>query len=182
MKLLGIAGSLREDSYNESVLRAAQRLVPPPCELRVFPLDEIPLYDADVEAQGTPQPVQELKQAIHECDAVLIATPEYNHGIPGVLKNALDWASRPGGRSPLKGKAVAIITAVPGMTGGARALPQTREALIAVGAHVLPQPEVLIARVHEKIDESGELTDEETARWLSALMQELAELSARLES
>src|SRR5262245_60268308 len=116
VRVLGIAGSLRRGSFNRSLLAAAVELAPEELEIRVFEgLGEIPLYDADVEAAGEPPPVVALKTAISESDALLIATPEYNHSIPGLLKNAIDWASRPAGRSVLNGKPVGMIGATPGL-------------------------------------------------------------------
>src|SRR5205814_8833807 len=123
----GIAGSLRTGSYNRALLRAAQELAPAGLELLTFDLAPIPLYDGDVEAQGDPEPVGALKTAIRDADALLIVTPEYNYGVPGVLKNAIDWASRPPGQSPLNGKPAALMGATPGMTGTARAQLQIRQ-------------------------------------------------------
>src|SRR5690606_28963397 len=127
----GIAGSLRQGSYNRALLRAAQELAPPGMEIRVFErLREVPPYDADLEAMGDPEPVRALKQAIAEADALLIATPEYNHGVPGVLKNAIDWASRPPRSSVLSGKPTAIFGASPGVTGTARAQAALRQSFV----------------------------------------------------
>lgn len=180
-RVLGLSGSLRKGSYNERLLRAAQQLATRPCELEVLSLADVPLYSSDVEALGDPDGVRVLKAAIADADAVLVATPEYNHGIPGVLKNAIDWASRPAGRSPLRGKPAAILTASPGMTGGARAFPQTRLALTAVGAYVLPGPEVVVARVHEKFRD-GELIDDVTRQYLVNLIDALREWTERLRT
>jgi len=119
MKLLGIAGSLREGSYNRSLLRAARELLPEGVELVECEIGGLPFYDGDVEAAGDPEPVVALKNAIRDADALLIATPEYNRGVPGVLKNAVDWASRPPLGSPLTGKHVALMGASTGRAGTA---------------------------------------------------------------
>lgn len=176
----GIAGSLRQGSYNRALLRAAQELAPEGMEIRAFDLAPVPLYNADVEAQGDPEPVVALKAAIREADALLIATPEYNYGVPGVLKNAIDWASRPPGQSPLNGKPAALMGATPGATGTARAQLQLRQAFVFTQTLPLPGPEVLVARAHEKFDEQGRLTDETTRRYVRELLYRLAEWTHRL--
>src|SRR5689334_19794657 len=114
LSVCGIAGSLRRESFNRSLLRAAVELAPPGMTITPFALDPVPLYNGDVEAAGDPPGVVALKEAIGGADALFICTPEYQHGVPGVLKNALDWASRPPGRSVLQGKPVAIVGATPG--------------------------------------------------------------------
>ena len=136
MKILGIAGSLRHGSYNRALLREAELLTPPGVELEQFDLRFLPLFDADVEAAGDPPEVRELKEAIRDADALLIATPEYNRGTSGVLKNAIDWASRPPFGSPLSGKPVAIMGAG-GRSGTASAQTQVRDALGFPRAKVL---------------------------------------------
>src|SRR5262245_39739521 len=120
LEVLGIAGSLRRESYNRGLLRAAQEMAPEGMTIRSFELDAIPLYNGDVEAAGDPAPVAQLKEAIRGADALLLATPEYNYGVPGVLKNAVDWASRPPAKSVLSGKPAAIMGASPGMGGTIR--------------------------------------------------------------
>src|SRR6478752_3631376 len=144
MKVLGIAGSLRAGSYNRSLMRAARELLPEGVELADFDIGSLPFYDGDLEAAGDPEPVVALKDAIRDADALLIATPEYNRGIPGVLKNAVDWASRPALASPLTGKPVAIMGASTGRGGTARAQEQVRAALEFSRANVIEQPEVLV--------------------------------------
>ena len=179
----GLAGSLRAGSYNRSLLRAAQELAPEAMEIRIFDrVGELPLYDADVEAEGDPEPVQALKQAIEEAGALLVATPEYNHGVPGVLKNAIDWASRPARASVLDGKPAAIFGASPGVTGTARAQAQLRQAFVFTNTPVLPQPEILVYRAGEKFDESGRLTDEKTREFVAKLLVALADWARRLGS
>ncbi|HEU4461359.1 MAG TPA: NADPH-dependent FMN reductase [Solirubrobacterales bacterium] len=138
MRVLGITGSLRRDSYNHALLREAAERLPAGAELVEFErLREIPLYDADLEAEETPAAVAELRQATRDADAVLVATPEYNHSIPGVLKNALDWASRPAGQSALNGKPAAVVGASTGMFGAVWAQAETRKVLGALGGRVV---------------------------------------------
>lgn len=138
MKVLGISGSLRRDSHNSALLRTAAERLPAGAELIAFErLNEVPPYDEDVEVGGVPEPVSDLREAIRDADAVLIATPEYNHSIPGQLKNALDWASRPAGQSALNGKPAATIGASTGMFGAVWAQAELRKVLGAMGGRVL---------------------------------------------
>jgi len=138
MRVLGIAGSLRRGSYNHALLREAAERLPAGAELVEFDrLGEIPPYDADVEAEGIPEPVEALRRAMRDADAVVVATPEYNHSIPGVLKNALDWASRPAGQSALTGKPAAVVGASTGMFGAVWAQAETRKVLGALGGRVV---------------------------------------------
>lgn len=177
----GIAGSLRTGSLNRALLRAARELAPAGMEIRIFDgMADIPLYNQDVEATGDPEPVQALKRAIGEADALLVVTPEYNHGVPGVLKNAIDWASRPPRGSVLAGKPAAILGASPGVTGTARAQSQLRQAFVFTNTPVLPQPEILVYRAHEKFDADGRLTDEKTREFVGKLLHELADWTRRL--
>jgi len=174
MRTLGIAGSLRAGSYNRALLQAARELAPAGMEIAEFDLRELPLYDGDVEAAGDPEPVAALKDAIRSADALLIATPEYNRGVPGVLKNAIDWASRPPLGSPLAGKPVAIMGASTGRGGTARAQEQLRAAVEYSRANVLNDPEVLVPEAYMRFDERGRLTDEETRKEIAALLETLA--------
>jgi chromate reductase len=169
VKILGIAGSLREASYNRALLRAARELLPEGVELVEHDISGLPFYDGDVEAAGDPEPVVAFKQAIRDADALLIATPEYNRGISGVLKNAVDWASRPALASPLTAKPIAIMGAATGRSGTARAQEQLRAALEFSRATVLEQPEVLVPEAYMRFDEHGELVD-------GGVRAELAEL------
>jgi len=170
MRLLGIAGSLREGSYNRGLLRATRELLPEGVELVEHDLRELPFYDGDLEAAGDPEPVMALKDSIRAAEAIVIATPEYNRGIPGGLKNAIDWASRPALASPLAGKPVAIMGATTGLAGTARAQQQLRDALEFPGAMVLQQPEVLVSEAYLRFDENGELVDEETRAEIRELL------------
>jgi len=178
MRLLGIAGSLREGSYNRGLLRAARELAPEGVELVEQNLRGLPFYDGDLEAAGDPDSVTELKNAIRRADAIVIATPEYNRGIPGVLKNAIDWASRPALASPLARKPVAIMGATTGFAGTARAQQQLRDALEFPGALVVQQPEVLVSEAYLRFDEYGELVDEETRAEIADLLAVLTRAPA----
>lgn len=174
LKIFGLAGSLRQGSFNRALLHAAVEVAPKGVEIRIFDrLAEVPLFNADVETAGDPEPVVALKSAIREADALLIATPEYNYGIPGVLKNAIDWASRPADASVLQGKPAAIMGATPGMTGTARAQLALRQAFLFTETYAVVQPEVLVARAHEKIDHQGRLKDEATRNFVRGLLDAL---------
>jgi chromate reductase len=180
MKILGFAGSLRAASYNKALLRAARELAPEGMEIEIFDIGEIPLYNEDVERAGVPAPVEEFRAAIRAADAILIAVPEYNHGVPGVLKNAIDWASRPPRESALAGKPAALLGASPGQTGTARAQTQLRASFVFTDTPALPQPEVLVFRAHEKFDADGRLTDEPTRVWIGKLLEALRDWTTRL--
>ena len=182
LKVLGFAGSLRLASYNRALLRAAQERAPDGMVIEVFDLAPVPLYNGDVEAQGDPPGVAALKAAIRAADAVLMVTPEYNHGVPAVMKNAVDWASRPAREAPLGGKPVGIIGASPGMTGSARGQSQLRQAFEFTNSFCMPQPELLVFKAHEKFDEEGRLTDEATARYLGRYLAAFLEWSLRFKA
>jgi chromate reductase, NAD(P)H dehydrogenase (quinone) len=172
MRVLGIAGSLRSASYNRGLLRAAQELAPDGMDIEIVEIRDLPYYDGDVEAAGAPEAVQRLRDAVRAADAVLFTTPEYNRGTSGVLKNAIDWLSRPARQSVLDGKPVAIMGATTGISGTANAQRQVRESLLFPGAQTLPE-EVLVARAGEKFDEHGDLTDPEVRAEVRVLMERL---------
>lgn len=173
--MTAFAGSLRAGSYNRALLRAAVEVAPEAMTIEIVDISAIPLYDADLETAGFPGPVAAFKGAIAAADGLLIATPEYNHGVPGVTKNAIDWASRPPRESPLDGKPVAVIGASPGMTGTARGQSQLRQAFGFTNSYCMPQPQILVARAHEKFDADGRLTDEATRGHLAKFLAAFAD-------
>ena len=171
-RLLGISGSIRSQSNCTAVLRSLQALLPDSASIELFPLDEIPLYNADLDGPAPPAAVAELKQAISRADGIVLCSPEYNYGIPGVLKNAIDWASRPGFKSPLRGKPVLIMTASPGAFGGARAQAEIRAAFAAVLARPIARQHVAIPAVNTKIKD-GRIADEPTVQFLTDAVGDL---------
>lgn len=175
LTVAAIAGSLRKASYNRSLLRAAQELAPGRLRIEIHDLIDIPLYNEDVEKEGVPASVEALRQAIRTADGLLIATPEYNHGVPGVLKNTFDWLSRPPRGSALGGKPTALFGASPGMTGTARSQSQLRLSMVFTNSPAMLQPEVLVAKAHEKFDADGRLTDEKTREFLGKFLQSFVE-------
>lgn len=178
MVVLGISGSLRRDSYNSALLRAAAERLPAGAELLEYDgLASIPPYDADLEEETVPAAVEELRAAVREADAVLVATPEYNHSIPGQLKNALDWVSRPAGQSALSGKPAAVVGASTGMFGAVWAQAETRKVLGALGGRVVER-ELPIAAAHEHFTDGRlELAPEQSEQ----LEEILAELVSEVE-
>jgi chromate reductase len=178
LNVLGIAGSLRRGSFNRALIQAAVELAPDGMTIETFDLNPLPLFNADIEEQGDPLSVVEFKQAIRDADALLFATPEYNYGLPGVLKNALDWASRPP-ESPLNGKPAAIMGASPGRTGTARSQLQLRQTLQSTKSPAMPGPEVLVAQAHELVNEDGVLTDDKTRQYVTKLLEALAQWAPR---
>ena len=177
--ILGIAGSLRRESYNRSALRAAAQLVPAGARLDVFDLDGIPDFNQDDE-QPPPAKVAELKRRVRAADALLFVTPEYNYSIPGVLKNAIDWASRPYGDSAWSGKPAAIMGASLATIGTARAQYHLRQVFVFLDVHAVNQPEVMIGNAAAKFDGAGTLTDERTREAIRELLQNLVDLTERL--
>lgn len=175
MKILGVSGSLRAASFNTALLKAAQELAPEGVAIEIFGLHDLPLFNQDVEDQGDPAPVAAWKDAVRGADALLLACPEYNGGVTGVLKNAIDWASR-GKPAPLDGKVACIIGASPGVTGTVRAQDALRQSLRKVSAVYWPLGEVLVGQAHTKI-EDGRLTDEKSRavlqRHLAAFIEKL---------
>jgi chromate reductase len=173
IRILGIPGSLRNGSFNRAALRAAQMLVLQSVTVNVFELDEIPLYNQDNEFDP-PIAVSKLKKEIRAADAILFVTPEYNYSVPGVLKNAIDWASRPHGDSAWDGKPVAIMGASIGMMGTARAQYHLRQMFVYLNMHALNRPEVMIPLAQDKFDQNGDLRDEFTKKKIQELMIALA--------
>jgi chromate reductase, NAD(P)H dehydrogenase (quinone) len=179
IRILGIAGSLRRQSYNRAALRAATQLAPEGATVDIFEIDGIPPFSEDDE-QGPPAKVTELKQRIRESDAVLFVTPEYNYSIPGVLKNAIDWASRPYGDNAWWGKPAAIMGASPGAFGTARAQYHLRQVMVFLNMFPINQPEVMIRHAHERFDADGNLTDEATRKYIRQLLQSLMDWTRRI--
>lgn len=176
VRILGIAGSLRQASYNRAALRAAQQSVPAGVELEIFELDGIPLYNQDDEAEP-PAAVVRLKSRIAASNAILFVTPEYNYSVPGVLKNAIDWASRPYGQSAWKRKPAAIMGASVGAIGTARAQYHLRQMMVFLDMPVVNQPEVMIGTAAQKFSEQGELTDPASRKLVVQLLEALIELT-----
>jgi chromate reductase len=173
MRVLGISGSLRRDSHNTKLLRAAARTLPPAAEFVLYDhLGSIPPYSEDVEAQTEPESVSDLKRAIAAADVVLFATPEYNHSLPGQLKNALDWVSRPAAENPMRGKPAAALGASTSLFGAVWAQAELRKVLGALGARVIDR-ELPVARAAEAFDGEGALHDREIEAALSEVVLEL---------
>lgn len=177
VQVCGIVGSLRKLSYNRGLMRAAVELGQPAgLDVKVFDrLGEIPPYNQDLDAPGSlPEPVQALKQAIGEAQGLLVATPEYNYSVPGVLKNAIDWASRPPKQSPLNNKPAAIMGASIGMSGTIRAQLALRQSFLFTDTFALLQPEVLIPKCTDRFDANSNLTDESTRNLIALQMKKFA--------
>lgn len=179
-RILGLAGSLRGASIHRGLIRAAHKLAPEGVSIESFDrLGEIPFFNQDIEAEGDPAPVHDLKEEIRAADAVLIATPEYDYAIPGVLTNALDWALRP--PSPMRHKPVGIVGASPGGAGTARGQMILRQILLHAPAYVMPEPQMLIPHSRQRFDESGDLIDEETRQRLRRFLVSLVEWAERFD-
>ena len=179
LKILGFAGSLRKGSYNKALLNAALEMLPENVELEIFDLEGIPLYNQDMEREY-PEKVREFKKKLREADALLIATPEYNYSVPGVLKNAIDCASRPFGDNSFDGKPVGIMSASIGMLAGARAQYHLRQSLVFLNTFPLNRPEVMVPFAADKVDGSGRLTDDKTREKIKELLESLAAWTRRL--
>ena len=178
--ILGILGSLRKASFNRHALVAAQALVPAVAALEIFELEGIPPFNQDQEKQP-PTRVTELKAKVRAADAILFATPEYNYSIPGVLKNAIDWASRPYGDNAWQGKPVAVMGSSVGILGSARAQYHLRQCFVFLNMYPVNQPEVLIASAAQRFNERGELTDETSRELIRKLLAELMAWTKRLK-
>ena len=178
-RVVAFAGSLRRGSFNRALLRAAQELAPEGMEIELIEIGELPFYNADLEAHGDPPSVAAYKAFVGGADGVVIATPEYNDGIPGVLTTAIDWGSRLPGRAPLMGKPVALMGASPSRIGTARAQLHLRQLLSHLHARTLPPPELLIASAHESFDKNLRLTNESARDVLAKLLQRFSRWIAR---
>jgi chromate reductase len=179
--ILGLAGSLRKGSYNKALLRAAAELVPKGAKLEIFDIEGIPLYNQDLEYE-MPAKVKEFKAKIRSADAILVATPEYNYSIPGVLKNAIDWASRPPGDNSFEGKPVAVMSASIGMLGGARAQYHLRQVFVTLNMHPINKPEVIVPFAKDKFDENGRLKDDTTRTRIRELLENLVAWTKKLKT
>jgi len=181
IRVLGFAGSLRKKSYNKELLATAGRLMPDGMALEMFDLAGIPLYNEDVYEQGFPPTVEELRKKIAAADALIIAMPEYNFSMAGVLKNTIDWVSRPPAQ-PFKDKPVAIMGASVGVWGTIRGQYHLRQVLGCLEAHVLHRPEIMVAQVNTKIDAEGRIVDQTTLDLLKTQMAALKAWTLRLKS
>jgi chromate reductase len=177
--ILGFAGSLRKDSYNKALLRIAAELMPKNAEFSVFDLEGIPPFNQDFETRP-PGKVVDFKSSIRAVDAILVATPEYNYSIPGVLKNAIDWASRPPTDNVFYDKPVAIMGASTGMLGTARAQYHLRQCFVFLNMHAVNRPEVMVSFAREKFDADGRLKDEKMRRLIGELIESLIALTTTM--
>jgi chromate reductase len=180
VSILGFAGSLRKGSYNKALLRAALEMIPRDAELEIFDIEGIPPFNQDLENQP-PEKVKEFKTKIRAADAILIATPEYNYSIPGVLKNAIDHASRPYGDNAFDGKTVAIMGASVGILGTARAQYHLRQSLVFLNMYPLNRPEVMVPLAQEKIDQNGRVTDQKAREKIKELLEVLVIWTRKLK-
>ena len=180
-RILALAGSLRQGSYNRGLLRAAGELAPDWVKVQFFDIGTLPFFNEDLEAAGDPEAVRHFKEAIIRANAILIATPEYNGAVPGVLANAIDWASRPTGRSVLRNKPVAVMGAVLGKSGSANAQAALHGVLSRVGAVVVPDPQVLVPHASKLFDEQVNLRDEDTHEEVRQLVEAVAHWCRRVQ-
>jgi chromate reductase len=179
IRILGFAGSLRKQSYNRSILSAALEVVPDDAALEIFDLEGIPPFNQDLENEP-PDKVKAFKAKIRAADAILIATPEYNYSIPGVLKNAIDWASRPYGDNAFDGKPVAVMGASVGMLGTGRAQYHLRQSFVFLNMYPINQPEVMVAFAEGKVDSNGRLADEKIRGKIRELLESLVAWTRKL--
>lgn len=179
-QIVGIAGSLRRASWNRGLIRAAADEAPEGTEVVILDIAMLPLYNQDQEDSGDPPSVIALKDVIRLADALLIATPEYNNGMSGVLKNAIDWASRPMGTTVLRDRPVAVIGVSPGMGAAARAQQQVRDALVYTGGCVMPEPELLIGGALGKFDDHGNVSDRELRAGIAEVVGALRDWAVRI--
>ncbi len=178
--IMGMAGSLRKGSYNRALLRAGVELVPDEARLEIFDLEGIPPFNQDQE-NSPPERVREFKSRLKAADAILFATPEYNYSIPGVLKNAMDWASRPQGDNVLQDKPAAIMSTSTGMLGGARAQYHLRQSMVSLDMHPVNKPEVMVTFAPQKFDENGKFTDEKGREVVKLLLKALIDWTRKLQ-
>jgi chromate reductase len=179
VKILGFAGSLRKGSYNKALLKTASELVASDAILEIFELDGIPPFNQDPEAT-MPERVKEFKQKLKAADALLIVTPEYNHSVPGVLKNAIDWASRPYGDNSFQGKPAAIMSVSTGMLGGVRAQYHLRQMFVFLDVHPINRPQIFVNFAAQKFDDKGKLVDEKAKELIMELFNSLIAWTKKL--
>jgi len=180
LNVLGLVGSLRSGSYNKALMRNAMKLLPEGVTLKVFEISEFPLFNQDLELTP-PEVVKKFKAEIRNADAVLIASPEYNYSIPGVLKNAIDWASRPFGDNAFDEKPVAVMSASTGKLGGARMQYHLRQVFVYLNVYTINRPEFMLSGAVACFDSEGNLTDEETRSRLKRLIEALARFAQELK-
>jgi chromate reductase len=181
VKILGFVGSLRRGSYNKALMRVAVKLAPEDAAIEIFDLEGIPSFNQDLERQP-PLIVKEFKAKIRKADAILIASPEYNYSVPGVLKNALDWASRPYGDNAFEGKPVAVMSASIGTLGGARAQYHLRQSFVFLDMYPLNHPEVMMPFAEDNVDAEGNVTNEQTKQLICDLLEALVQWTRRLKA
>jgi chromate reductase len=181
LKFLGLVGSLRRGSYNKALMQTAMRLLPEGVTMEIFEIDEFPPFNQDELDSAPPGVVKQFKIAIRAADAILIASPEYNYSIPGVLKNAIDWASRPPNENAFDGKTVAIMSASIGKLGGARMQYHLRQSFIFLNMYPINRPEFMLANAQDYFDDKGNLVDEETRQRLRRLLEALATWTRKLK-
>jgi chromate reductase, NAD(P)H dehydrogenase (quinone) len=179
VRILGIAGSLRSGSYNRATLRTAAELAPPGMTVEIFDLSPIPLYNEDVKQQGFPPPVAELRRKVKEADGLLLVSPEYNYSTSGVMKNTIDWVSRPPDQ-PFDGKPIAIMGASMGLLGTARAQHHLRQMFVFLNAHIMNRPEVMINQAQNKFDAEGKLIDQPTRDLMATFMNAFRDWTLRM--
>lgn len=182
INIAGISGSLRKGSFNTATLHAARQLAPSGLNIDIITLHDFPLFNEDVEAEGWPSPVQAVREQLKSVDGIIFAVPEYNYGMSGVLKNGIDWLSRPTGKGPIVGKPVGIVGASLSMIGTARAQEQVRQAAFYNKMPLLAEAEVLIANASSRFDSDGNLTDEDTRNFLRQMLNAMREWILRLNN
>lgn len=180
-RILGISGSLRKGSFNSAALRAAKELAPKGMTIEIADITSVPLYNEDVRAQGFPAVVADLRQRVKEADGVLLASPEYNYSISGVMKNTIDWISRPP-EQPFDGKPIAVMGASGGLLGTARAQYHLRQSFVFMNGFVMNRPEVMIGQSQNKFDAEGKLTDQPTRDFLAAMLTAFAAWVHRIQT
>lgn len=180
VKILGICGSLRKESFNRKLLLAAERFLPEGVRMASFNCGDLPHYNGDLDGERKPEPVNRLLESIRECDGLLFATPENNYSIPGVLKNAIDWASRPAYASVMVHKPAGIISGSTGLVGGARMQSHLKQVLTATLTRIYPSPELLVPQVQHKFGADGKLADPDVARRLRKYINEFVIWAGRV--